>query len=382
MSEDGQRYSKYFWDMRGGSFSISGYKSLGNEDKMKRKQLVFLGILFCLCLSFTGCKKESKVTLGEYKGITYKPLSVEVSDTEVQAALNQVVSAETTYLTDRTRKGTEVKDGDWLRIDYTGKLKDSDQTFSGGSAKDKRLQIGSGKFIPGFEDALIGQKVGEIAVINVTFPTDYAVNPDMAGKEVVFMVTIHEVLMAKVPELTDALIEKYTEGAHKTIASYKSYVTEYLKQEKETKAKEAARETILKKVISNASFDYVNKDDVKEYEKKVLSYYEAIAKRFSVSLETYVSYYYDKTMDEFNEDIHSIAESTVKEQLVLEKIAEKENITLSDEQYQSMLQNYMERYNYEDKEAMEKDYTIENLRKSMIYDLTIDFLIANAVAEK
>lgn len=349
---------------------------------MNRKHLILMGILFTMCLAFTGCKKESQVKLGEYKGITYKPLSTEISDTEIQAALNQVVSTQTTYTPDPKRKGTEVKDGDWLRIDYSGTLKDEDTPFSGGTAKDQRLQIGSGKFIPGFEDALIGQKVGEIAIINVTFPTNYAVNPEMSGKEAVFMVTIHEVLNAKVPELTDALIEKHTEGVHKTIDSYKEYVTEYLKQEKEAKAREAAREAILKQVIANASFDHINEDDVKECEKKVLSYYEAIAKRFSVTLESYVSYYYDKTMDEFKKDIHKVAENTVKEQLVLEKIAKKENITLSDEQYQSMLKDYMTRYNYEDKEAMEKDYTVENLRKSMLYDLTIDFLIANATAEK
>lgn len=338
--------------------------------------------MLLLCLSLTGCKKQSRVTLGEYKGITYKPLSTEISDTEVQAALNQVISAETTYDADESRKGTEIKEGDWLRIDYKGTLKDTEQVFSGGSAKNERLQIGSGKFIPGFEDALIGKKVGEIAVIDVKFPDNYAVSPEMAGKEAVFMVTVHEVLIPKVPELTDALIEKYTEGAHKTVESYRQYITDYLKHQKESKAMEQAREDILKQVIENATFDHLNTEDVDEYYDKVLAYYQAIADKFSVSLESYVSYYYDKSLDDFYKDVRKIAESTVKEQLVLEKIAEKENITLSDDQYQEMLKDYMERYDYEDKAAMEKDYTVENLRKSMLYDLTIEFLIENAVAEK
>lgn len=348
------------------------------KQKMKRF-LTVCGLVLCLCLTVTGCNKESKITLGDYKGITYTPVSTEVQDKEIQAALNKVISDATTYKTDESRAGTPVKDGDWLLLDYSGSLKETGEVFSGGTARDQRLQIGSGKFIPGFEDALIGKLVGESTSISVTFPENYAVNSAMAGKEAVFAVTVKEVQIPQIPELTDELVSKHTDGVHKTIESYKEYLTEYLKQDKEAAAKEAITAEVMEKVIANTTFDRINKKDVDEYYDSVISYYNTIAMHFGVTLESYVSYYYDKSLDEFYKEVEKIAEDTIKEQLVLDAIIEKEGISLSDEKYQELVKDYMEQYEYTDQKEFETDYTVENLRQSMLYDLAIEFILDNAV---
>ncbi len=344
-----------------------------------KRFLTACGLVLCLCLTATGCNKESKITLGDYKGITYTPVSTEVQDKEIQAALNKVISDATTYKTDESRAGTPVKDGDWLLLDYSGSLKETGEMFSGGTARDQRLQIGSGKFIPGFEDALIGKLVGESTSISVTFPENYAVNSAMAGKEAVFAVTVKEVQIPQIPELTDELVSKHTDGVHKTIESYKEYLTEYLKQDKEAAAKEAITAEVMEKVIANTTFDRINQKDVDEYYDSVISYYNTIAMHFGVTLESYVSYYYDKSLDEFYKEVEKIAKDTIKEQLVLDAVIEKEGITLSDEKYQELVKDYMEQYEYTDQKEFETDYTVENLRQSMLYDLAIEFILDNAV---
>ncbi len=347
-----------------------------------KKVLTTVGLALCLCLAATGCNKKSKIELGTYKGITYTPVSTEVQEVEIQAALNNVISDATTYETDESREGTEVKEGDWLLIDYSGSLKETGEVFSGGTAKDEQLQIGSGKFIPGFEDALIGKIVGESTSIVVTFPENYSVNSELAGKEAVFAVTVKEVQIPQIPELTDELVSEHTNGVHKTIESYKEYLTEYLKQDKEAAARESMVSQVMEKVIANTKFVHVSEKDVEEYYNSVLTYYNTIAAHFGVSLESYVSYYYDKTLDEFYKEVKQIAEDTVKEQLVLDAIIEKEGITLSQEQYKEMVGEYMEQYDYDDQTEFEADYTVENLRQSMLYDLAIEFILENAVAQE
>ncbi len=345
------------------------------------KKLTSVCILVCLVLSLTACGRESKLTLGEYKGITYKPISTEIADAELEAALSSVVKEMTEYETDESRKDTEVKDGDILLIDYAGKLKETGEEFSGGTAKEQRLTIGSGKFIAGFEDALIGKKVGETCDITVTFPEKYSVEQTLAGKEAIFTVTIHEVQTEKVPELTDELISEYTEGAHKTVASYRTYCGEYLKQQKELQAEESRNKEVMEKILAGTTFEKINKDTVEDYYNSVLEYYVSIAEYMSIDLATYVEYYYDKSLEDFYAELRAVAEDTVKEQLVLGEIIEKENIKLSDEKYEEMLADYMEQYDYTDRAAFEKDYTVKALRQSMLYDLALDFIMEHAVAE-
>lgn len=345
------------------------------------KKLTCVCVLVCLVLSLTGCGDKSKIELGQYKGITYTPMSTEVLDAELEAALNNVVQKMTTYETIADRDGTAVKDGDLLLIDYSGKLKESGEEFSGGTAKEQQLEIGSGKFIEGFEEQLIGKTVGETYDIEVTFPEDYEVSPALAGKEAIFTVKIHHVQETIIPELTDDLIAEYTENAHTTVESYREYCREYLQVQKEEDARTAKNQEVLKKVIDGTTFVKVSEEAVEDYYNSMVDYYKTIAEYMSLDLETYVSYYYGKSMEEFYAEIRKVADDTVREQLVLDAIIEAEGIKLSDEDYDKMIQGYMEQYGYTDQKEFEEVYTVKKLRESMLYDKAIDFIMEHAVAE-
>ncbi len=345
------------------------------------KKLTSVCMLVCLMLSLTGCGDKSKIELGEYKGITYKPMSTEVLDAELEAALNNVVQKMTTYEPMTDRDGTVVADGDLLLIDYSGKLKETGEAFSGGTAKEQHLEIGSGKFIEGFEEQLIGKNVGETYDIEVTFPEDYEVSPALAGKAAIFTVKIHHVLETIIPALTDQLIAEYTENAHTTVESYREYCREYLQMQKEEDARTAKSQAVLQKVIDGTTFVKVSEEAVEDYYNSMVEYYKTIAEYMSLDLETYVSYYYGKSMEEFYAEIRKVADDTVREQLVLDAIIEAEGIKLSDEDYDKMIREYMEQYGYTEQKEFEEVYTVKKLRESMLYDKAIDFIMEHAVAE-
>lgn len=335
-----------------------------------------------LVLVLTGCGDKNDVTLGQYKGLTYTPVSVEVSDSEIESELNRVVNLMTTYEPDEARTGTEVETADLLLLDYTGVLTETGESFDGGSETDLQLTVGSGKCIPGFEDALIGQTVGETCTFPLTIPDDYTTDSSAAGKEATFTVTIKNVLEAVVPELTDDLIADYTENAYTTVSDYRTYLKEELTADKEESAKDTITSEVLTKAVENTTFTKIDSDAVDDYYDQIYSYYEKLADYSGTTLESYVSYNFDETLSEFQDSIKSISEETVKEQLMLDLIIEKEKITLSDDDYERMLPDYMSDYGYTDRDSFEEDYTEDGLRQSMLYDLAIEFIYDNAVPEE
>ncbi len=342
-----------------------------------KKRILAIGLLAVMMM--TGCGKND-VTLGQYKGLTYTPYSTEVYDDEIQAALNVVVTQSTTYEEITERQGTPVEKGDLLSLDYTGVLDETGASFKGGTDSGLRLTIGSGKAIDGFEDALIGKTVGETCDIHLTIPENYSTDATAAGKAATLTVTINKVLKANVPELNDELISTYTNGAHTTIDSYKAYCTEYLKAQKEADGISAAKDEVLKKAIANTTFKKIDSSTIDEYYNDVYDYYKQISTYYSITVEEYAKYYYDSTLEDFQASIRTIAEETVKEQLMLDLIIEKEGLKLTDEIYNEKIQGYMDQYSYTDQAAFEKDYTVSKLKESMLYDMAIDFLYENATS--
>ena len=191
-----------------------------------KKKTFLLSLCLCLMLAFTGCSKNDstaddnsttenttvasngEVTLGEYKGIEVVMESTDVTDAEIQVRLDNFVASNATVeeITDRT----DVQDGDVANIDYVGKI--DGEAFDGGSAEGTDLTIGSGTFIDGFEEQLVGATVGETIDINVTFPENYT-SKDLAGKEATFTVTINSIGKSVTPELTDELVAANTDYA-------------------------------------------------------------------------------------------------------------------------------------------------------------------------
>ncbi|MBE5960773.1 MAG: trigger factor [Lachnospiraceae bacterium] len=356
-----------------------------------KKKTFLVSLCLCLVLAFTGCSKSDskqndsnsstesttvestgEVTLGEYKGIEVVMQSTEVTDEEVQARLDNFVNSNATVeeITDRT----DVQDGDVANIDYVGKI--GGKAFDGGSAEGTDLTIGSGTFIDGFEEQLVGAKVGETVDINVTFPENYT-NADLAGKEATFTVTINSIGKSVTPELTDELVAEKTD--YKTVDEYKEYVKTSLKTSKESAAQSQKELDIIDAIIENATFTNISQEEYDATEKKMRDYYESMASAYGLDLETFILYYFGMTSDKYEEEIVTAAEQAVKQQYVLEKIVEVENLTLTDEEYKTGAETLASNYNYESVEAFEEANTKEVIENSLLIDKAVQFVVENAV---
>lgn len=345
-----------------------------------KKRLLMLLIAGLMIVGLTACKEKSRFKLGEYKGLTYKNKTIEVTEEDLDALLTSLHNSYLTYETLEERKETPVQKGDVVNIDYVGVLEGQTEPFSGGSANGKHLEIGANEFVPGFEDGLIGARVGDTVKVNLTFPEQYY--PEFAGKNVVFTVKINAIEKKVLPELNDSLISDYTEGKITTIQAYKEYAKEYLQASREASFKTEVKGELLDKIVASSTFDKLDQKKVDDCYQDLLKYYNSLASQSNMSLEDYVKESgYTKSLQEFYAEMKASAEDTVKQEIVLEEIISKEKISLTEENYNSMIEVYMSRYGYKDKAKFEQDYTVERIRKSMLYDLALKVIFDNAVAE-
>lgn len=316
----------------------------------------------------------SYVTLGEYKGVKYTETKKEITDKEVEAKIQSTLEskAETKEITDRDT----VKKGDIANIDFVGK-KDGKE-FDGGSSKAYDLTIGSGQFIDGFEDGLIGKKVGETVKLNLTFPESYS-NSDLAGQDVVFEVTINSISEKIVPELTDEFVAKVS-STSKTVAEYKKEVKKSLEEEAQAELEDNRISGVWKIVCDNAK--------VSEYPDSQMDYYvdlikdnqEAYLAQLGYTVKDYMESY-GLTEDDYNAQVKEVAEQSIKEKMVCQKVAQTEKITVSDKDYKEELQNWLDSYQLEDEKALTDLYgssAVAQVKEYKLLSKVQDFLLENA----
>lgn len=281
-------------------------------------------------------------TLTEYKGLKFAEKDVAASEDEIQEEVDSML-AEAAELKEVTedRKAAE---GDVVNIDYTGYL--DDEAFDGGSATGYDLELGSGTFIPGFEDGLIGVKKGEELDLNLTFPDPYKNNPDLAGKEVVFKVKVNSIKEFDTPEYTDELVAEKTD--YDTIEAYEKSIADEIRENNITNA-------LAKQLLANAEF-------ASEYPASLRNYYEEF---YLQSSESYVQSVLQTTLDEYLESIGTDRETFLEEtwgetiennmqgDLILGVVAEKEGIKAEGQEYEDFLASYAENYNMETEKLLE-----------------------------
>lgn len=323
---------------------------------------------------------QDEMILGKYKGLIYENKTFEVSNEEFENLFAVVLENYATYEPIASRKGTTVKRGDFVDIDYSGVLDGQDNPFEGGIGKGYILEIGGGRFIPGVEDGLIDAKQGETVKLSLTFP-DEQYYEDFAGKKVTFTVTVNDIVEKKVPEMNDELIAEYSNGQFKTVDDYKTYVSEYIIQKKEQTYMGEVRGILLDQVVSNTKFGKLDSEKLDGYYNDIKSSYASEALKNNMNLEEYLSVTYNMTLGEFDEQLKSVAEQTMKEEMVLNAIISAEKIVLTEEQYRTMAEEYMNELGYTDRMKLEEDYSKEELRQKMLFDLAINVIMENAVAE-
>lgn len=264
---------------------------------------------------------KPEVKLGEYKGITFKKVEYNVKEADVKDELKRLQerNSRTVDVTDRA-----VESGDTVTIDYSGSV--DGVKFEGGTAEKQPLTIGSNTFIPGFEDQIIGMKIGEEKDITVKFPEDYHAE-NLKGKDSVFHIVLHEIKAKELPELTDEFI-KDAVGAE-SLDAYKKEIKERLKKQNKDRAEREIEDEIVKKVTANAEVVIPealidNQIDQMVNEMSYRLSYQGL------KLEDYLKYV-GKTMEEYRKGYYDQAKDLVKSQLVIGKIIEEEKIDATEE---------------------------------------------------
>ena len=271
------------------------------------------------------------VTLGEYKNLEVTKEDTTITDEAVDAQIESELSA----AAEQVEVDRAAQNGDVCNIDYVG-TKDG-VAFDGGTASGYDLTLGSGTFIPGFEDGLIGAKKGEVRDLNLTFPEAYQA-ADLAGQDVVFKVTVNSVSEMKTPELTDAWVKEYTGGEQNTVDEYKAAVREAMEKNAEDAAVQAAQQTLTSMAVSNSTFE-LNQEAVDFQFNELWNMYDQYAQMYGTTIEDYFGMY-GMTVEEAKTELTTYAEEICKSKILVDAIFEKENLTLTPEEEEAVAATY------------------------------------------
>lgn len=310
-----------------------------------------------------------EVELGEYKGLKYEMESVEVTDEEINEEIDRMRKQ---YADLETVEG-EAKDGDTVKIDYEG-FKD-EVAFEGGKAEGYNLKLGSGSFIPGFEDQLIGCKAGDEKELNLTFPEDYHAE-DLKGAEVVFKVTVHEVTREVLPELDDDFAKDTNIPNVETVDDLKKTVKERLEAAKKSQAESAADEKLFEQLSENTKVDMPDAlvDDEANNQIQQMA---AQIQQYGLSFSQYLQMM-GKTIDDLRADYRENAEKSVKLRLALNKIAEVENLEATDEDVEEQYHDLSVQYGM-DVEKIKPLVSEDLIRQDVKTTKAYNFVKDNAV---
>ena len=310
---------------------------------------------------------KPEVELGEYKGLKATKKSTKVTADEVKAELARMQEQNSTVsdVDDRA-----VKKNDIVVIDFEGFV--DGKAFEGGKAEKYELTIGSNQFIPGFEDQIIGHKIGDKFDDNVKFPEDY--QADLASKDAVFKIKLHGIKVKEVPALDDEFANDVSE--FDTLDELKKDIKKQLEKRKNDDAENELHNTLLEEVakgikaeIPEAMIEKTIDDDVNEYSYRLQSQ--------GLKLETYLKYT-GMDMKGFREGFKERAETQVRLNLALEKIIEKENIEVTEEDIEAEYKKYADAYNM-DIDTIKKAVSAESLKPELASRKAIDLIVDSAV---
>ncbi|MBU0278627.1 trigger factor [Gemella sp. zg-1178] len=308
------------------------------------------------------------VELGEYKNLGLEKEKVEVTDADVDARIEQILSRQAEW----EIKETASENGDIVVIDFKGFV--GDEAFEGGEAKGYELELGSNSFIPGFEDQLVG-KVAPVDVdVNVTFPENYQV-ADLAGKDARFEVKIHDVKGKKLPELTDEFVKDLTKDLTDNVADYKVKLKEEITLEKTDSAEKAYADAVLAKVVENATIKVPAKLIDQEVE-GMYSNFKSNLERQGLSVELYEQFT-GKTSTAVKDEMKEEAERKIKTSFVLDEVSKVENIEVTEEDVTKEIQTLADAHSMTPEDVKKNLGTNFDIKSELIIKKTVEFLNEN-----
>lgn len=352
---------------------------------MKRK---YAGIVAALALTvfMTGCgsdldvplnqmKVEKYVTLGDYSNLSVNVDAVAVDEAELNTLLNNV------YISGATEEyggiiDRAVEAGDTVIIDYEGKR--DGVAFEGGTAQGASLTIGSGQFIDGFEEGLVGVMPGETVDLNLSFPENYKNNTELAGQAVVFTVTVHYIMPSEVaPEdMKDEAVASMGIENVNTVEELRQYVYDYLYSNAETNYTYSLQNGIMDALMAQCVFEKLPEKLVEDYRVMIRESIENNAAVYGVTADVYAGYFYGMSSEEL---VQTYAEETLRQDLAMQAIANAEGLRISDEELQVKLLEYAEEAGYGSVEEYVGDSSPEDFRNYFMNERVMEYLIEKAV---
>ena len=280
---------------------------------------------------------KPEVKLGDYKELTVEKQDREVTEEDVDARIKREQEAQAELV---IKEDEAAENGDTVVIDFEGFL--GEETFEGGKGENYSLELGSNSFIPGFEDQLVGVKAGESKEVNVTFPEDYQAE-DLAGKDAVFKVTVHEVNAKELPELDDEFA-KDVDDSVETLAELKEKYRKELTETKEKAAEDAKDEAAIRQAVENAEIVELPHSMVHDEVHRSMDEFLNNMQRQGISPEMYYQLT-GSTEADLHQQFEGEAETRVKTNLVIEAIAKAEGLEATEEDIEKEIQELSEAYN-------------------------------------
>lgn len=354
---------------------------------MKRK-VISLGLVLVLCLAstalMTGCGEKEKyagldfsdyVKVGEYKGLAYKQINVNVSDEDIQEEIENRLAAAAEKKP--VKKGI-VEDGDTINVAFEGKI--DGKTFEGGSSDSYDITVGSTPMIDGFVEGLVGKEVGETVELDLKFPEDYG-KEDLNGKDVVFTVTINSKQVEEIPEYDVEFIKANSE--YDNFEDYEQSVKEDVKATKKSKVESEQKSQLWEQIVTASEvIQYpAEKDEMIE---TTISTFKKTAEDNQMEWSAYLEQI-GYTEDELNAQVTTYAETKVFQEMIVYSIAEAEGLTVTDEEYEEYMQVTLTQSGF-DAETFESYYGMtieeyceqEGLRASLLLNKVMDKVVEYA----
>ena len=310
-------------------------------------------------LKSTDYDVKDYVKLGDYKDIAVEvDKSLEVTDSNIKAVANETLVQYPNYVETKDK----AEDGSKVNIDYTGTV--DGEEFDGGSAQGSDLILGSGSFIDGFEEGLVGHKAGEEVKLDLKFPEDYSLNPDLAGKAAVFKVKINKVYKAETMDydhLTDDYVKENFSTTYglSTVKAFKDRMKESLESQKDV----AVQKAFLEKLVEKSEIT-IPDGLIDERIEQTMDSYEESCTQYGMELEDYIKNMYGQSVDEYKKTLKTELEASVKEELVLEELVRKLKCKVPSSEFISFVQYYAQQYGLSESDFIKqcggKEYLILN----------------------
>lgn len=313
---------------------------------------------------------KPEVKLGKYKGVKVEKADTEVTDEEVDKEIDKEreSNARNIDVTDRT-----VKDGDIVTLDFEGFVDGT--AFEGGKGENYPLTIGSGTFIPGFEEQLVGAEIGKETEVNVTFPEDYQAE-DLKGKAAVFKCTVKEIKEKELPTLDDEFASEVSE--FETLAEYKADIRGRLEERKAKAAREAKEAAVIEEIIKDSDME-IPEAMIETQQRQMIDEFAQRIQMQGLTLEQYFQFT-GASYDQMIEQVKPQAEKRIQSRLVLEAVAAAEKIEATEEDYEEELKSMAEAYQMEVDKVKEllPEKSVQQIKEDIAVKKAAEFVVDNA----